>query len=168
MKQKLKKIAYITFVIWLAMFIRKLVIHRVVLNTVNGILGASFGSNFIAVVLSAAVTSLMISFMMYLLYREDAEERRAFLKYFAENEFTEENDRKYILNLKSMHEGLITFAVALLIYVVFEFGLLLVISFLYIIDIMLIFGIVFGVEFVFEIAARKKLHEKWESERLHK
>lgn len=168
MKQRVKKIVYTAFVIWLMMFLRKIFIHSVILTAMNAILGAGLITSLLAIVVSAVVTGVIISYMMYRLYREDGEERRAFLKYFSENRFDKYADMEYILNMKEFREGLILFCIALFIYIAFEFGLLLIISFMYIIDVMLIFGIVFGIELLFEIYARRKLHEKWESERLHK
>ena len=168
MKGRIKKIIYITAVIWIAMLVRKLVLHSIVLSILNAILGANIFTALIAIVASAAVTGLIISYMMYRLYREDAEERRDFLNFFSTREFNRYVDKEYILHLKSMREGLITFAIALLVYIAIEFGLLLLISWMFIYDVILIFGIVFGIEVAFEIKARQKLHETWEKERLHK
>lgn len=94
--------------------------------------------------------------------RENAEERRRFLAYFAEHKYTRENLRTYLKEVKIVKQDRTVFILALLAVLLFQY-----LPFA-ILDIIIEFIIIFGVYLVFDHIARRKLYDKWESERLHR
>lgn len=128
--------------------------------------------NIIAVLLTILACTITVGILtplpLYWGMRENSEERRRFLAYFAEHDYTRANLSAYLKEVKIARQDRIVFILALLAVLIFQYGLNILLNPFYILDFVLELVIIFGVYLVFDYIVRRKLYDKWEKERLHK
>lgn len=100
--------------------------------------------------------------------RENAEERRRFLAHFAEHEYNSANLKTYLKSVGIARQDRIVYLLALLAVLIWQYGAAIVAYPLYILDFVIEFVILFGVYLLFDHFVRRRLYDKWESERLHR
>lgn len=123
--------------------------------------------NMLAQILSIFACTLLIGVLtmlpIYWSLRENAEERRRFLAYFAEHEYSRPNLRAYLKETGIVRQDRIVFVIALIIVLLFQY-----IPYMAIGNIIIEFLIIFGISLLFDRFVRRALYDKWERERLHK
>lgn len=127
-------------------------------------LAAQLLSVFVCTVLVGVLTMLPI----YWSLRENAEERRRFLSYFAEHDYNSDNLRTYLQETGIVRQDRTVFVIALLAVLIYQYGMAILQYPLYLIDFVLEFVIIFGISLLFDRFVRRALYDKWERERLHK
>ena len=141
-------------------------------NIIMSIFASIAGDNTITYITASITTTIVVGIgTMLPLYwglRENHEERRRFLTYFAEHDYNRANLNVYIKEMKIVKQDTIVFLIALIVVLIFRFAEYLFYSSSYLIDVILEFSIIFGIFLLFNYFIRQKLYDKWEAERLHK
>lgn len=114
----------------------------------------------LTVITSTVVVGILTTLPLYWGMRENAEERRRFLAHFSEQEYNRANLKAYLKSTKIARGDRIVFLLALIVVLIFRFANPLFF--------LMEFVIIFGIYLVFDHTVRRKLYDKWESERLHK
>lgn len=116
----------------------------------------------LTIIASTASVGALSMLPLYWGMRENAEERRRFLAYFAEHDYNRTNLRTYLKETKLVSQDRIVFLVALIVVLVIQNLPTYVTNFIF------EFIIIFGIYLLFDYFVRRRLYDKWESERLHK
>lgn len=143
-------------------------IFNVIMSAFASLMGDSTLTYTIASVTTTIVIGVCTTLPLYWGLRENAEEKRRFLAHFSDHEYNSANLSSYLKETKIVKQDTIVFLIALLVVLVFRYTEYILYSPYYIIDFVLEFVIIFGVYLLFNQFVRRRLYDKWQSERLHK
>lgn len=126
------------------------------------------GATYVAIILANLLAGGITILPLYWEMRENAEERRAFLAYFADHEYNRKEVNAYIRSTKTALYDTVIFVIALVVVLLFEYLQYALQAPIYWLIMALAFAEIFGIFALFEYFVRRKLYKKWESERLRK
>lgn len=122
----------------------------------------------LTILASMMVVGALTMLPLYWGIRENAEERRRFLNYFAEHEYNRANLKTYLKEVNIVRQDRTVFVIALLVVLIIQYGSYIVVQPGIFLDFAIEFVIIFGIYLLFDYFVRRKFYDKWESERLHK
>lgn len=167
--EKLKRFAIIVGTLIVMNMLKSWIFRSIFMSIFSIALG---DDNIVASLLTIFASTITVGVLTMLpLYwgmRENAEERRRFLAYFAEHDYNRKNLQTYLKEVKIAKQDRIVFVLALLAVLIFQYGLNILLYPLIILDFAIDFMIIFGIYLAFDHFVRRRLYDKWERERLHK
>ena len=143
-----------------------------IFNVIMSVFASLMGDGTLTYTMASITTTIVIgvctTLPLYWGLRDNAEEKRRFLTHFSDHEYNRANLRSYLKETKIVKQDTIVFLIAILVVLVFRYTKYILYSPYYIIDFVLEFVIIFGIYLLFNRFVRRRLYDKWESERMYK
>ncbi|MBE6639328.1 MAG: hypothetical protein E7616_07770 [Ruminococcaceae bacterium] len=135
---------------------------------------AIFGSeSTIAPIAAVCIANLLVGIVSVLPFywsmRDSGEERRNFYSYFQDKNYNRKELGIYFRTAKIIKTDVIIYTVSLLLVLLYKYlPSAILISPIYLIDIVLAFVLIYGIFIIYEFIIRPKMYDKWYADRMHK
>ena len=170
MDTKLGKLAFTFGLVIVLTLVKNFVIQNIIYTLLNAIFSAGILTLFLSELLSAVSVALLAMLPLYWQLRENAVERREFLKYFENKPFNEENDRVFTEGLREARRDKNLFIAATVSIVFIEYLIKFIdsLNFINFAFMAISIGTMLTVYLTGFKKVRRKLHVRWDAERLNR
>lgn len=170
MDTKLGKLAFTFGLVAVLVLVKNFVLQNIIYTLLNAIFDAGMLTLILSELLSSVSVALLALLPLFWQLRENAEERREFLKYFENKTFNAENDMIFTSGLREARREKNLFIVATVFIVFIEYLIKFFdsINFLYFIFMAVSIAVMLTVYLIGFKEVRKKLHIRWDAERLNR
>ena len=171
MDTKFGKLAFTFGLLIVLTIVKNLVLQNIIYTLLNAIFGGESTLTYIlSELLSAVSVALLALLPLYWQLRENSEERREFLKYFEDKPFNAENDKAFTDGLREARRDKNLFIVAAVSVVFIEYLNKFIdsLNLIYFAFMAISIGVMLTVYLIGFKEVRKKLHVRWDAERLNR
>ena len=106
---------------------------------------------------------------LYWSMRDNGEARRNLYSYFQDKDYNRKELSVYLRTTKAIKNDVIMYTISLLLVLLYEYlPSAILISPIYLIDIVLAFVLIYGLFMIYEFIIRPKIYHKWYTDRIHK